>query len=189
MTALLEGTIQLPSMVSLVDWLKLVKASSSVKGLQIVGSPPDWASGVSSDRERSSFNWAPQPQQTQPQAQTRPDLDYAEPSLATYEFLQTQSAQDAEFARNATLPPLESVLELTDAVRPPLRGEEPQIASTSSAGVCACMWAYSLFLGTIDPHPQQVSIHACWRAVLFLAQYMYILSKCAYMHVGVQSFP
>lgn len=98
------------------------------------GSPPGWASGVSSDRERSSFNWTPQPQQTQPQAQTRPELDFAEPSLATYEFLQTQSAQDAEYARNATLPPLESVLELTDAVRPPLRGEEPQIASTSSAG-------------------------------------------------------
>lgn len=128
--------------ISLVDRLKLVKASSSsIKRLQIAGSPPGWASGVSSDRERSSFNWTPQPQQTQPQAQTRPELDFAEPSLATYEFLQTQSAQDAEYARNATLPPLESVLELTDAVRPPLRGEEPQIASTSSAGVHTCMLA------------------------------------------------
>ena len=100
------------------------------------GSPPSWASGVSSDREMASFNWAPQLQQAQPQTQTQPELDYAEPSLATFEFAQTQSAQDAEYARNASLPPLESVLELTDAVRPPLRGEEPQMASTSSAGMC-----------------------------------------------------
>ena len=104
------------------------------------GSPPSWASGISSDRERSSYDWAPQLQQAQPQNQTQPELDYAEPSLATFEFAQTQSAQDAEYARNATLPPLESVLELTDAVRPPLRGEEPQMASTSSAGVCVCTY-------------------------------------------------
>lgn len=100
------------------------------------GLPPSWASGVSSDREGSSFNWAPQLQQAESQHQTHPELDFAEPNLATYDFLQTQSAQDAEYARNATLPPLESVLELTDAVRPPLRGEAPQMASTSSAGMC-----------------------------------------------------
>lgn len=99
------------------------------------GSPPSWASGVSTDRDRtSSFTWAPQLQQAQPQTHTQPELDFAEPSLGTFEFTHTQSAQDAEYARNASLPPLESVLELTDAVRPPLRGEEPQLASTSSAG-------------------------------------------------------
>ena len=104
----------------------------------VAGSPPSWASGISNDRERSSYNWVPQLQQAQPQSQTQPELDFAEPSLATFEFAQTQSAQDAEYARNATLPPLESVLELTDAVRPPLRGEEPQMASTSSAGTRIC---------------------------------------------------
>ncbi|DBA86837.1 hypothetical protein WJX79_009019 [Trebouxia sp. C0005] len=96
------------------------------------GSPPSWASGVSSDRTHGG--WSPQLQQAQPQTQTQPELTFAEPSFATFDFLQTQSEQDAEYARNATLPPLESVLELTDAVRPPLRGEEPQMASTSGAG-------------------------------------------------------
>ena len=153
----------------------------------MAGSPPSWASGVSGDRERSSFNWAPQLQQTQPQAQTRPELDYAEPTLATYEFLQTQSAQDAEYARNATLPPLESVLELTDAVRPPLRGEEPQMASTSSAGVYTCC-------RTVLPLAQPIYIlsRCAYVPVAYffpLAPYMCILSGCAYMHVGVLSVP
>lgn len=94
---------------------------------------PSWASGVSNDRSHSG--WSPQLQQAQPQSQTQPELEYAEPSFASFEFLETQSAQDAEYARNATLPPLESVLDLTDAVRPPLRGEEPQMASTSAAGM------------------------------------------------------
>jgi len=101
--------------------------------LLTVGSPPSWASGVSSNRAHGS--WSPQLQQAQPQSQTQPKLTFAEPSFATFDFLQTQSEQDAEYARNATLPPLESVLELTDAVRPPLRGEEPQMASTSGAGM------------------------------------------------------
>ena len=101
--------------------------------LLAVGSPPSWASGVSSDRTHG--NWTPQLQQAQPQSQTQPELTFAEPSFATFDFLQPQSEQDTEYARNATLPPLESVLELTDAVRPPLRGEEPQMASTSGAGV------------------------------------------------------
>lgn len=100
--------------------------------LLTAGSPPSWASGVSSDRTHG--NRSPQLQQAQPQSQTQPELNFAEPSFATFDFLQTQSEQDAEYARNATLPPLESVLELTDAVRPPLRGEEPQMASTSGAG-------------------------------------------------------
>ena len=122
----------------------------------LTGAPPSWASGVSSDRERSSYNWVPQLQQAQPQTQTQPELDFAEPSLATFDFAQTQSAQDAEYARNATLPPLESVLELTDAVRPPLRGEEPQMASTSSAGMymCACPLCLSAVLpAPLDLHP------------------------------------
>ncbi len=101
--------------------------------LLTAGSPPSWASGVSSDRTHG--NWSPQLQQAQPQSQSQPELTFAEPSFATFDFLQTQSEQDAEYARNATLPPLESVLELTDAVRPPLRGEEPQMASTSGAGM------------------------------------------------------
>lgn len=83
--------------------------------------------------------WAPQLQRAEPQSQTQPELDFAEPSFATFEFSQTQSAQDAERARHAVLPPLQSVLELTDAVRPPQRGEEPQMASTSSAGVVSSM--------------------------------------------------
>ena len=101
--------------------------------MPVAGSMPSWASGVSSDRTHNG--WVPQLQQAQPQSQTQPELEYAEPSFASFEFLETQSAQDAEYARNATLPPLESVMDLTDAVRPPLRGEEPQMASTSAAGM------------------------------------------------------
>lgn len=82
-----------------------------------------------------SERWAPQQQRAEPQSQTQPELDFAEPSFATFEFSQTQSAQDAERARHAVLPPLQSVLELTDAVRPPQRGEKPQMASSSAAGM------------------------------------------------------
>ena len=96
---------------------------------------PGWASGLSSDRSHQTpQRWAPQLQRAEPQSQSQAELDFAEPSFATFEFAETQSAQDAERARHAVLPPLQSVLELTDAVRPPQRGEEPQMASTSAAG-------------------------------------------------------
>lgn len=99
------------------------------------GSMPSWASGLSTERSPSMpQRWAPQQQRAEPQMQSQRELDFAEPSLGTFEFSQTQSAQDAERARHAVLPPLQSVLELTDAVRPPQRGEEPQLASSSAAG-------------------------------------------------------
>lgn len=154
--------------------------------LGTAGSPPSWASGISSDRERSSYDWAPQLQQAQPQTQTQPELDYAEPSLATFEFAQTQSTQDAEYARNATLPPLESVLELTDAVRPPLRGEEPQMASTSSAGVCGC--AYILPLQQNHLHPTATSSSPCSKIILTL-QRKSSSSACAQLSVDMPSLP
>ena len=127
------------------------------------GSPPSWASGVSADRDRtSSFTWAPQLQQAQPQTHTQPELDFAEPSLGTFEFPQTQSAQDAEYASNASLPPLESVLELTDAVRPPLRGEEPQLASTSAAGMLLNL----IPLCVVLPDPYNLIANVGWCMVL-----------------------
>lgn len=135
---------------------------ASLPSIVLTGSPPSWASGVSSDRERSQYNWAPQLQQAQPR-ETQPELDFAEPSLATFEFAQTQSAQDAEYARNAMLPPLESVLELTDAVRPPLRGEEPQITSTSSAGMGlgACLLCFSIAFSSGCASSADICLCAC----------------------------
>ena len=47
-----------------------------------------------------------------------------------------QDAQDVAAAREASLPPLQSVVELTSAFRPPTRGEAPVTAQAapSSAG-------------------------------------------------------
>lgn len=45
-----------------------------------------------------------------------------------------QAAEDAAKARSATLPPLQSVLELTSAAQMPLRGELTSDAQPSAAG-------------------------------------------------------
>lgn len=45
-----------------------------------------------------------------------------------------QEARDLEAAKNAVLPPLQSVVELTSAAAPPQRGAEPAAASASRTG-------------------------------------------------------
>ena len=45
-----------------------------------------------------------------------------------------QSEADAEFARNATLPPLQSVMELTSAWRAPERNADPDAVPSASPG-------------------------------------------------------
>eukprot|EP00891_Asterochloris_glomerata_P008296 jgi/Astpho2/8296/Aster-01375 len=60
-------------------------------------------------------------------------LDYAEPTAANLEFSATQSEQDAAWARAAALPPLQSVMEMTSAYKPPARGEEPAMDMVSSS--------------------------------------------------------
>ena len=46
-----------------------------------------------------------------------------------------QSEADAEYARNATLPPLQSVMELTSAWRAPARGADPDAVPSASPGM------------------------------------------------------
>ncbi len=45
-----------------------------------------------------------------------------------------QSEADAEYARSATLPPLQSVMELTSAWRAPARGTDPDAVPSASPG-------------------------------------------------------
>ena len=43
------------------------------------------------------------------------------------------SLQDAAWARTVALPPLQSVIEMTSAYKPPARGEEPAMDMVSSS--------------------------------------------------------
>ena len=52
-----------------------------------------------------------------------------------------QEAQDVIRSRSATLPPLQSVLELTSAAQMPQRGELTAEAQPSSAGACCLLAA------------------------------------------------
>ncbi|KAK9799702.1 hypothetical protein WJX73_000201 [Symbiochloris irregularis] len=83
----------------------------------------------------ASTHWEdflPQQQRAESAAPQR-ELDFAEPATATFEFI-SQDAQDAIRARTATLPPLQSVLDLTSASQMPQRGELTEDALPSAAG-------------------------------------------------------
>ena len=50
-----------------------------------------------------------------------------------------QTEADAEYARNATLPPLQSVMELTSAWRAPERNADPDAIPAASPGASNCL--------------------------------------------------
>ncbi|KAK9867047.1 hypothetical protein WJX84_003121 [Apatococcus fuscideae] len=67
----------------------------------------------------------------QPLPMPAPELIFAEPALSQFLDMPSQEAQDLERARAGTLPPMQSVLELTSAAAPPQRGMEPAMADTA----------------------------------------------------------
>lgn len=107
-------------------------STGSVSPQSSVSESVDQASSASSGMAWAEFLPEAQRQKAESAARQR-DLDYAEPSAATFEYV-SQAAEDAAKARSATLPPLQSVLELTSAAQMPLRGELTSDAQPSAAG-------------------------------------------------------
>ncbi|KAK9807824.1 hypothetical protein WJX72_010336 [[Myrmecia] bisecta] len=99
-------------------------------------SPPTWAKNSfgSRDAADSGFDgFATRPIALQPKLQeatetkAQSDLDFAEPLFASFDLI-SQADLDVEKARQAELPPLQSVLEMTTAHLPPQRGGAPVTA-------------------------------------------------------------
>ncbi|GIL78739.1 hypothetical protein Vretimale_358 [Volvox reticuliferus] len=105
-----------------------------------------WASraGASSSASASAGSGAPQPQaqlQLQPSPPARRPLAAWSPlafaevdlSMPTELLLKSEESMFAEAARSAVLPPLQSVVDLTSAVRPPTRGLDLDLGTGAAA--------------------------------------------------------
>ena len=100
--------------------------------------PPLWAASfLSSDSPAASGDGPGLQLQAAPRA---PVLAFAEPeppAPTAALLLASQEAQDRERARGAVLPPLQSVVELTTAFRPPERGAPAPAADAVGAATAA----------------------------------------------------
>jgi len=102
-------------------------ASSSANGEQ-----PAWTQGILERREADM-----QPPQPQLQPQTAEAPRAAKPvqdRVLSQLTMQFETAAEAQRAKTAVLPPLQSVLELTSAAAPPSRNMEEMTTAVSSAG-------------------------------------------------------